>query len=148
MRRIPLVLAVAVLLSACSQSATEPSVVGFTVTLALNSSSVASGQPLGWTLTVANAGNVAGRLDFSSGCQANFLVRNGGGEVWNDKWVTACTGALTYVDLGPGESKQYRGSWRQQTSTGAALPGSYAAEGELLTSPPVSSSAVTFAIRR
>jgi len=147
MRQMPVVLAVAVLLSACSESATEPSGARFTVALALTSSSVASGEPLGWTLTVANAGNAAGRLDFSSSCQANFLVRDGGGEVWNDKWVTLCAVGLTHVDLGPGESAEYRGSWRQQTSAGHAPPGSYAAQGELLTLPPVGSSAVTFAIR-
>ena len=147
MRQIPVVFAAAVLLSACSQSATEPSAARFTVTLALASSSVASGEPLGWTVTVANAGNAAGRLDFSTGCQANFLVRDGSGEVWNDKWVTLCVAALTHVDLGPGESAVYQGRWRQQTSAGAAPPGSYAAQGELLTSPPIGSSAVSFAIR-
>lgn len=147
MRQIALVLASAVLLTACSDSPTEPSRASFRVTLALSSSSVASGEPVGWTLTVSNRGNAAGRLDFSSGCQGNFLVRDAGGEVWNDRWVTICVAMLTHVDLAPGESAEYRGQWRQQTATGTAPPGSYSARGELLTSPPMGSSDVTFAIR-
>ena len=147
MRTFAVGAALAGLILGCSSSPTSPDQARFSVSLSLSSTTVALGEPVDWTIVVANQGSAAGRLDFMSACQANFVVEGASGVIWNDQWATTCAAVLTHVDLGAGETATYRGRWRQQTASGYADTGSYRLRGELLTSPLLASGGVPLAIQ-
>lgn len=96
------------------------------------------GEPVNVTVVVRNLGTVAVTLTFQTSLQAYYLVEDSEGtELFNLKYEVDVLNWLTYLELGPGESKAYvfdeTNSWKQVDSEGnpVPIPGEYVIRGML-----------------
>ena len=150
--RLPAVLC-APLLAGClgshADSPTRPSQARFEVTLDLESSSLAPGEPLRFTEVVTNTGGARGVLLFASGCTTNFLVLDKSGVVWDDLAMSqrVCSQDAPTMEFAPGESRTWAGSWDQQTPTGPVAAGDYRIQVLVRSVPHLAVSEATFSIR-
>lgn len=126
-----------------------PSQARFEVSLNLESSTLAPGEPMHFTVAVTNTGLARGALMFSSGCGTNFLVVDRSGVIWDDLAMSnrLCTQDAPVLDFAPGETRTWSGTWDQQTPAGPAAAGDYRVQVSVLSVPHLPVSEAPFSIR-
>ena len=74
------------------------------------------------TLSITNTSRQPVTLRFSSGRRYDFVVSQGGAEIWRWSHGMAFTQALTSMEIAPGRTVSYTGYWSQQDNDGHAVP--------------------------
>lgn len=89
------------------------------------------------TLSITNTSQQPVTLRFSSGRRYDFVVSQGGAEIWRWSHGMAFTQAITSMEIAPGRTVSYTGYWSQQDNDGHAVPaGKYQVTGIVTTMEP------------
>jgi hypothetical protein len=89
------------------------------------------------TLSITNTSQQPVTLRFSSGRRYDFVVSQGGNEIWRWSYGMAFTQAFTSTEIAPGRTVSYTGYWSQQDNDGHAVPaGTYQVTGTVTTMDP------------
>ncbi|HLF86290.1 MAG TPA: BsuPI-related putative proteinase inhibitor [Nitrospiria bacterium] len=116
--------------------------------LAINKQVYTKSDLVELALMVTNTTGHPERLSFSSAKQYDFVIKQGGQELW--RWSNGKSFAmvLTSITLDPRESRQFQVSWGQTDRTGKQIePGFYEAVGSLEVRNNMLSNPIAFEIR-
>lgn len=91
------------------------------LTLEADKETYQKGQPVTLTFTITNVGTAPVTYNFSSSQMYDFVITQGGREVWRWSKGKAFTQAFVSLTLQAGESKSFRETWRQTGSQGTQL---------------------------
>lgn len=80
-----------------------------------------AGNTVHFTLQVSNASNAPVPLEFSSGQSFDFVVLQGGREVWRWSADQMFTQALRSETLAPGATRTYEATWSPPAGLGGEL---------------------------
>jgi hypothetical protein len=103
-----------------SGAATTPPGVTFTVVPAKGS--FGPGETVQAALKIENGSTEVVRFQFRTGCQTNFEIGVVDRIVFHSRVHTACTQALTTLELAPGENASRPFSWNRQDDSGVPVP--------------------------
>ena len=76
--------------------------------LDINAEKIETLQDIEASFALTNISDVALSYGFNSGCQSGFTVKQNGTLILDSRNKFVCTGALTQLNLEPGENKEYQ----------------------------------------
>lgn len=121
---------------------------GLKLSVKLGKPSYRLAEPVTMTFTVTNVSQTTFQENLGTSQVYDFLVTREGKEVWRWSANQLFLQVITQFSLAPGQSRQYRETWKQVDNEGRGVPpGLYQVVGLLKTRPDKSSPTSTFQIR-
>jgi hypothetical protein len=122
---------------------------GIRLTLRMDQPEYDLGEPVVLEFDVKNISDARRVFEFVTGCQHDFLVRQGDQLVWSLSHRQTCSEALSSFELGPGETWSRSDVWDQRSNKPEPVgPGSYGVTAELpLMGAPLETDSLKIVIR-